>query len=96
MDIGVKYSSTIGKLALDLAYFGMAKPSFNGDSEESARYSYNIVDNGGEYSHYEERNQVNARAIYSFPISALDNKLGISLQRGQLRADSAFAVDTDA
>lgn len=96
MDVGVKYSTKIGKLAVDLAYFGMAEPSFNGDSKESARYSYDIVDNGGEYSHYEERNQLNARAIYSFPMASLENELGVSLQWGQLQADEAFAEDSDA
>ncbi len=65
MDMGVKYTTKFGKLALDLAYYGMDEPDFNGHSKESARYSYDIVDNGGEYSHYEERNQFNVRAIYS-------------------------------
>ena len=60
MDLGIKYTTKVGDLTLDLGYYGMAEPSFSGDSEESARYSYDIIDNGGEYSHYKERNQVNS------------------------------------
>ncbi len=96
MDVGIKYTTSRGNLSFDLAYYFMAEPSYNGDSPESARYSYDIVDNGGEYSHYEERNQVNARAIYSFSDLPLPTDLGISLQWGQLKADSAFADDSDA
>ncbi|MDD3620583.1 MAG: hypothetical protein RBR09_00020 [Desulfobulbaceae bacterium] len=96
MDMGVKYTTRFGSLAVDLAYFAAAEPSFNGDSPESARYSYDIVDNGGEYSHYKERNQVNARARYGSSFSSWDNELGVSLQWGQLKADEAFAEDSDA
>lgn len=96
MDVGVIYTTKMGELTLDLAYYGMAEPDFNGDSPESARYSYDIVDNGGEYSHYEERNQFNARAVYSFSSIPLPTDLGVSLQWGQLEADEDFADDSDA
>ncbi len=96
MDMGVKYSTKRGNLLLDFAYYCMAEPSFNGDSEESARYSYDIVDNGGEYSHYEEKNQINARAIYSLPFKMLPTDLGVSLQWGELKADSDYADDSNA
>lgn len=96
MDLGVKYSRKMGKVSLDLAYYFMAEPDYNGDSQESARYSYDIVDNGGAYSHYEERNQVNARIIYSLPTPSVPTDLGVSLQWGQLKADETFAEDSDA
>lgn len=96
MDMGIKYSTSMGNITLDLAYYAMSEPDFNGDSAESARYSYDIVDNGGEYSHYEERNQVNVRAVYSMAFSSLTNDLGVSLQWGELKADGAFADDSDA
>ncbi|MFN2366803.1 MAG: hypothetical protein ABR523_10150 [Desulfurivibrionaceae bacterium] len=96
MDMGIKYSTGMGSLALDLAYYGMPEPDFNGDSAESARYSYDIVDNGGEYSHYEERNQVNVRAVYGMAFTSLTNDLGVSLQWGELEADGVFANDSDA
>lgn len=95
MDVGVKFSSSQGNISFDLAYYFMAEPSYFGDSDESARYSYDIVDDDiyldGQYSHYEERNQINGRIIYSLPTT----DLGVSLQWGQLKADS-FADDSDA
>ena len=96
MDVGVKYSTKRGHLSIDLAYYFRAEQSFNGDTAESARYSYDIIDNGGEYSHYEERNQVNGRIIYSMSDIALPTDIGVSLQWGQLKADEAFAEDSDA
>jgi len=98
MDYGIKYSWTQDNLAIDLAYYLMAENSFVGASEESARYSYDIVDNGSPYSHYEEEHQVNVRAIYTITDDdeSYSNDLGISLQYGQLAADETFAEDTDA
>jgi hypothetical protein len=96
MDYGVKYSRTFGRLGLDLAYYLMAEHSFLGDSDESARYSYDIVDEGTPYSHYEEMHQANLRCIYSLEDIAVPTDLGFSLQWGQLDADSDFADDSDA
>jgi len=96
MDYGIKYSWAKDNLAVDVAYYLMAENSFVGASEESARYSYDIVDNGSPYSHYEEENQVNLRAIYTIENEDYSNELGVSLQWGQLSADGDFAEDTDA
>lgn len=96
MDMGVKYTRKFGNLTLDVAYYGMAEPDMNGDSEESARYSYDIVDNGGEYSHYEERNQFNVRAVYALPLPSMPTDIGMSLQVGELEADNDFADDSTA
>lgn len=97
MDYGIKYSRTMGALSFDLAYYLMAEHSFQGASPESARYSYDIVDNGSPYSHYEEENQVNARAIWSLELDeGVTSDLGVSLQWGQLAADETYAEDSDA
>ena len=96
MDYGVKYSWSNENLAMDLAYYVMAENSFVGATDESARYSYDIVDNGSPYSHYEESHQVNARFIYTIANDNYSNDLGVSLQYGVLDADEEFAEDADA
>lgn len=97
MDYGVKYSSTMGNLSLDLAYYAMAENSFNGASSESARYSYDLIDNGSDYAHYEEENQVNLRAIYDLPVNdTVSSDIGVSLQWGQMSADEDAAEDSEA
>lgn len=97
MDYGVKYSNSIGNLTYDVAYYIAAEHSFLGASSDSARYSYDIVDNGTPYSHYEERNQGNVRLIYSaLQDTMVPTDVGVSLQAGQLRADKAFAENTEA
>lgn len=95
MDLGLKYSHKLGRLALDLGYYLYAEPSFLGDTEKSARYSYDIVDGDNEYGHYRERNQLNIRAIYSLEAEPWPTELGISLQWGELKGDS-FADDSSA
>ncbi len=96
MDYGVKYTRTMDALTFDVAYYVSAENNFQGASSDSARYSYDIVDNGSPYSHYRERNQVNARLVYSVLQDDLPTDLGISGQWGQLEADDRFAEDSDA
>lgn len=97
MDYGVKYSTAMGDLSLDLAYYAMAENSFVGGSEESARYSYDLVDNDTMYGAYEEEHQFNVRAIYAIPMGeGAKSELGASLQYGLMAADEARAEDADA
>jgi hypothetical protein len=96
MDYGIKYITQFGKLKLDLAYYLMAEVNGRGDTDESARYSYDIVDEGTPYSHYEETHQFNARAIYPVLADILPTDIGVSLQYGLLDADKRFARDTEA
>jgi hypothetical protein len=95
MDLGLKYIRSFGNLMVDLAYYPSAEPNGQGGSEESARYGYDIVpeDAGGFPGAYEERNQLNARAIY--PFEAIKTDLGVSVQWSQLDADYR-AEDADA
>jgi len=82
MDLGVKYSTTLNNWSLDLGYYFSDEGTGNGSSTDSARYSYDLVNetNNG----YEERNQVNVRAIYSVPNASIDTDVGFSLQYGKL------------
>ncbi len=100
MDLGVKYVTKRGNWDLDLAYFVSSEGNWNGTSEDSARYSYDAVkwtsalDEDGNLvsapvNGYEERNQFNLRAIYSFDDMAVPTDLGVSLQYGQLKGKRA-------
>jgi hypothetical protein len=101
MDLGIKYVTQHGNWDLDFAYFFSSEWNGNGTSPDSARYGYDAVswrsgldENGNIVSAaengYQERNQLNLRAIYSFADAAVPTELGVSLQYGQLdgrRAD---------
>ena len=94
MDLGVKYSTTKGNWALDLAYYFSDEGQWRGASRDSARYSYDIVKNSAGNG-YEERNQFNARAIYSFEGDSVLTAAGASLQYGQLDAAGNSGSDGD-
>lgn len=88
MDLGVKYTWAAREWTFDLAYYLTDEGSFTGSSRDSARYSYDVVNESG--SGYEERNQFNFRAIRE--VSSDDTTvtaIGASLQYGQLRSQGA-------
>ncbi|MDQ8202819.1 hypothetical protein [Pelagicoccus sp. SDUM812003] len=83
MDLGVKYRTERGDWAFDLAYFARSEQNWRGGTERSARYSYDVVAEGG--VGYEERNQVNLRAIRSWSDGAdRSGEYGASFQLGEL------------
>lgn len=84
MDLGVKFSQQLGNLQLDTAYYVTDEGSYKGATKDSARYSYDIVNESDEG--YEERHQFNVRAIYSFEGDAIDTDLGASLQYSELES----------
>jgi len=96
MDLGATYSTSLGNWDLDLGYFFTSEPNGNGSSLDSARYSFDIVkweetiNTAGDVSYgvsengYEERNQVNARAIYHIKSDSIPTDIGASFQYGQL------------
>jgi len=99
-DLGIKYVTHVGNWALDFAYFPSSEWNGNGTSADSARYGYDAVtwrsgldENGNvvdaPLNGYEERNQFNLRAIYSFADAAIPTDLGVSLQYGQLKGKDA-------
>ena len=100
MDLGIRWSDTLGKLTLDVGYYLQSEPQTLGDSLASSRYSYDIVrwyttfeDEEGnavkKENGFDEQHQLNLRAIY-----ALENiaDLGVSLQYGLLKGTD---VDDD-
>lgn len=84
MDFGVKYHRPIGNWAWDVAYYYSDEGDYTGSSRDSARYSYDIVNESG--NGYEERNQFNLRGIYTVPDLAIATDLGFSLQYGELKS----------
>ncbi|MFO7726101.1 MAG: hypothetical protein R6V45_11190 [Oceanipulchritudo sp.] len=94
MDLGIKYSTVMGPWNFDFAYYVSDEGQWRGASRDSARYSYDIVKNENGNG-YEERNQVNARAIYNFDEGSMLTSLGGSIQFGQLDAAGTSGSDGD-
>ncbi|MGZ0655608.1 hypothetical protein ACWPKO_11680 [Coraliomargarita sp. W4R53] len=87
MDLGIKYTGKAGALTYDLAYYYSDEGTWAGDSKDSSRYSYDVVDETGDG--YEERNQFNARAIYATQIGEVSVDLGASAQYGMLESNGS-------
>ncbi len=87
MDLGIKYSKTFDNLAIDAAYYVSDEGTYNGSTKDCTRYSYDAVDESGDG--YEERNQVNLRAIYTIKTDNLSTALGTSLQYGELKSNGS-------
>jgi len=82
MNWGVKYTLPADDWTWDFAYYVADGGSYSGDSNDSARYSYDVVNESGDG--YRERNQFNIRGIYSLPNVAIDTDIGFSAQYGEL------------
>ena len=89
MDYGIKYSRTAGSWMFDVAYYLSAEANGQGGSDDSARYSYDIVDTDNPYGHYEEASQVNLRTRVNLQDIPCPTQLGASLQYGLLDADDS-------
>jgi len=85
MDTGVKYSTSRGGWNWDMAYYYADEAAYRGASEDSARYSYDVVNEDG--AGYEERNQFNVRGIYTLPNARVPTDVGFSLQYGELESN---------
>ena len=84
MDLGVKYTKNIDNLTVDAAYYYSGEGNWNGASKDSARYSYDVVNETG--NGYEERHQINFRGVYSLDIEGIATDLGLSAQYGLLES----------
>lgn len=82
MDLGAKYHHEQGNWAWDIAYYLADEGTYTGASKDSARYSYDVVNESG--NGYEERHQFNLRGIYQFDVNDIQTALGLSLQYGEL------------
>ncbi len=96
MDVGVKYRLPLGHLALDFAYYVLSEPNGLGDTLDSARYSYDMVNEEAGPFRYEERHQLNFRAVYLFERIPVPTALGVSGQWGRLESRSSVAEDSYA
>ena len=101
MDLGIRWSDTMGKLALDVGYFLQPEFQTDGSSVASSRYSYDIVkwaekadadgtvEWGAGENGFDEQHQLNLRGIYTLDKAA---DVGASLQYGLLKGTD---VDDD-
>ncbi|TVP80936.1 MAG: hypothetical protein EA353_02665 [Puniceicoccaceae bacterium] len=88
MNIGLKYTTDrVEDWTFDFAYYAIPTPTGSGNNfgRDSARYSYDVVDETGDG--YEESHQFNLRGIYSTRIGEVDADLGGSLQYGILNSN---------
>ncbi|MBZ0256702.1 hypothetical protein K8I31_11610, partial [bacterium] len=87
-DLGVKYIHQDDNWNLQLAYYAEDEGNYIGDSEDSARYSYDLVAEGA--SQNIEENQFNIRYAYTWEHSeGHSTELGVSLQLGQVHNRAA-------
>lgn len=84
MDLGAKYTTTRGDWSIDLAYYYSDEGQWRGASVDSARYSFDVVNESGDG--YEERNQFNARIIKAMTLGEVSADVGLSAQYGLLES----------
>ncbi len=85
MDLGVKWSGQRGDWDFDVAYYASDEGSWSGSTRDSARYSYDVVDETG--FGYEERDQFNLRVIRHLTHGEWSFDLGFSAQAGRLESN---------
>ena len=102
MDLGIRWSNTFGKLALDAAYYLTSEFQTDGSSLASSRYSYDIVpweekadadgkvEWGAGENGYDEQHQINLRGIYTLDKVA---DVGVSVQYGMLKPTEDIVDD---
>ena len=102
MDLGIRWSKTLGQLALDIGYYPSSEPQTDGDTLESSRYGYDVVrweetiDADGTVNYgvgengFQERHQINLRGIYSLEGGT---EVGASLQYGMLQGTNIVGDD---
>ena len=103
MDLGIRWNDTLGKLALDVAYYPMGEFQTDGGSLMSSLYSYDVVkweekadakgdvEWGAGENGFSEQHQFNVRAIYAIENIA---DVGASLQFGLLKGTNVGTDDS--
>ncbi len=84
MDLGILYSREWDALALDLAYYARDEFSWRGGSRQSARYSYDVVNETG--SGYRQQHQGNARLVWTMEGAVIPTDVGVSARVGGLKS----------
>ncbi len=95
-DAGIKFMhQTDGGLNLQLAYYKADEGNFTGASDNSSRYSYDVVDETffGMQSNNRESHQFNARLAYTFTEGDLNTEIGVSGQYGMLFNEALDRID---
>lgn len=97
MDLGVKYTTRVDNVRLDLAYYVASEGDWRGASNDSARYSYDVVrwnvavnpdgtiDWAAPTNGFRESHQFNVRAILELPELDIPTEIGVSAQYGRLK-----------
>ena len=82
-DLGIKYTGSYRAWNIRAAYFFRDEGNWRGESDDSARYSYDLVREGTEGN--AERGQLNLRLAYTLPHSrAYGTEFGLSLMSGRV------------
>lgn len=82
-DLGIKYMGKFGQWDLQLGYYLQGEGSYTGESNDSARYSFDLAEDEGGAN--QEKNQFNLRLAYNLIYSpSARAELGFSLQYGQI------------
>jgi hypothetical protein len=102
-DLGIKYRGKFGLWDLQLAYYLGHEGSYSGESDDSARYSFDVARDAGAAN--EEKNLFNLRLAYNYTYNTeAKAEWVLSLQYGQIHnVDTnqngdhyAFALHMDA
>lgn len=93
-DLGVKYIGDFGAWNVQAAYFARDEGNGHGDSQDSARYAYDLVREGTNGN--AERGQLNVRLAYTFEHDeTARTELGVSLMTGRIRNDNPLGGNGD-
>ena len=95
MDTGITYRHVNDSFELDVGYFIADEGNWRGQTDHSARYSYDVVPwqssvdaagniSSSETNGYEEQNQFNIRFIKHLKVGSVPTQLGGSVQYGEL------------
>jgi hypothetical protein len=86
-DLGLKYKGEICGFDLQMAYYFRDEGHYQGDSDDSSRYAYDLVREGTNGN--AERGQVNLRMAYTIEHEEdMTTELGMSFQWGQIANDN--------
>ncbi len=82
-DLGIKYLKASGDWDIQLAWYARSERNWSGDSDDSARYSYDLVREGTNGNR--EKDQFNVRIARTLTHSTdIKAELGVSLQYGSV------------
>lgn len=91
-DLGVKFIGDYAPWNIQAAYFARDEGNYFGDSDDSARYAYDLVREGTNGN--AERNQFNGRLAYTMePREGYSTEIGVSLMVGDISNDNPLGGD---